>query len=122
MVALIASEKLKKARYSHVNVFHDMTNAFLCTPHSTLNHDATRNCKPNDAQLLKPRHEEACIQLECPDRKICMQLGVGGMVGDHGGPVSFMSAFHPAVQEWEKEMVANDESLLTTEDPITKNT
>ena len=49
-----------------------------------------------------------------------MRLGVGGMVGDHGGPVSFMEAFHPAVQEWEKEIVTNNEQLLTTEDPITK--
>ena len=100
LVALTASEKLKKAGYSHVNVFHDMTNAFLCTPHTTLNHNATRHCNTNDAQLLKQRHEQACIQLECPDRSICMRLGVGGMVGE--GPVSFMEALHPAVQEWEK--------------------
>ena len=69
IVAMIASDKLKHAGYSHVNVFHDMTNAFLCTPHSTLNENARNNCIARDAKLLQQRHEEASIVLECPDRK-----------------------------------------------------
>ena len=100
---MIASEKLKHAGYSHVNVFHDMTNAFLCTPHNTLNANARANCTARDAKLLKQRHEEASIILECPDKKICFQLGEGGMVGDHGGPISFMNAFHPGIKEWDEK-------------------
>ena len=99
-----------------------MTNAFLCTPHSTLNANATKNCNSNDAHLLKQRHEQASIQLECPDRSICLKLGEGGMVGDHGGPISFMTAFHPGVKEWEATIATNNEHLLAITDPITTQT
>jgi len=117
---MIASDKLKHAGYSHVNVFHDMTNAFLCTPHSTLNANARNNCIARDAKLLQQRHEEASIVLECPDRKICFQLGEGGMVGDHGGPISFMTSFHPGIKEWDEKVASDNEHLLATIDPITK--
>ena len=103
-----------------MNVFHDMTNAFLCTPHNTLNANARANCTARDAKLLKQRHEEASIVLECPDKKICFQLGEGGMVGDHGGPISFMNAFHPGIKEWDEKVASDNEHLLATIDPITK--
>ena len=66
------------------------------------------------------RHKESTIQLQCPDRDICLRMGEGGMVGDHGGPVSFMAAFHPGVEKWEKEVAISNEHLLEIEDPITK--
>ena len=102
LISMITSEKLKHVGYFHINVFHDMINAFLCAPHETLNQNATNICNVKDAHLLKQRHKEATIQLQCPERDTCLRLGDGGMVGDHGGLVSFMASFHPGVEKWEK--------------------
>ncbi len=96
-----------------------MTNAFLCTPHEILSKNAIMNINVKDAHLLMQRHKEASIQVQCPDRDICLRLGEAGMVGDHGGPVSFMSEFHPGVEKWEKEVAISNEHLLEIEDPIT---
>ena len=42
------------------------------------------------------------------------------MVGDHGGPTSFMNAFHPGIKEWDGKVASDNEHLLATIDPITK--
>ena len=48
-----------------------------------------------------------------------MRLGEGGRVCDHGGPVSFMTAFHPGEQEWDKLIAISNEHLLAIFDPLT---
>ena len=76
-----------------------MTDAFFCNPDATLNQNERQHYKPNEAHLFEQAHEEACVELERPDRSVCLQMGVGGMVGDdHGGLIEFMTAFHPGTK------------------------
>ena len=72
------------------------------------------------AHLLMQGHKEFTIQLQWPDRDICLRMVERGMVWDHGGLVSFMAFCHPDVEKWEKEIAVNNEHLLEIEDPITK--
>ena len=97
-----------------------MTNAFLCTPHDTLDSNAYSFCVEYDARLLSQRHREASTILNTPDRDITLRLGVGGMVGDHGGPVEFLNAFYPCIDTWKTALAEQGPSnLLICTDPIT---
>ena len=119
VIALISSAKLCKGGYSHINVFHDMTNAFLCTPHRTLDINARMCCdSAQDAKLLIERHHQACIKIDAPDGEVVLNLGVGGMVGDHGGPVEFMNAFHPVISKWNESVQTCNEHILLSTNPV----
>ena len=70
MVCNIISWKLKRLGLCHVNAFHDMTNAFLCTPHKTLDTLCRKHMCIEDATLMNQRHMSATIIFVCPDGKI----------------------------------------------------
>ena len=52
------------------------------------------------APLMRNKHMCATAVFDCPDGSIALNMGEGGMVGDHGGPIEFMHPFCEHVDAW----------------------
>ena len=58
---------------------------------------------PVDRDVIKLRHKHATTELRACDGVLCYKSGTGNLQGDGIGPPEFLSAYHPAIDEWQTE-------------------
>ncbi len=101
----VLNERLTKAGLSHIDTFHDLSNAFESTKHDLLDRSIMKHTQcEQDLTILQQRHHLSYMYVDCPDGQLILHAGHGGRQGDRIEPQKFVASFSPHIVEWRKDL------------------
>ena len=110
LIARIVGERLKGLQLCSVDSSHDMTNAFACTLHSSLEDQLESSFAVADRVFVKQRIRNSTGTLHTNDGILTFLVGTGSMMGTSEAPRQFLKAFTAPVRNL--NMRVHDKQLI----------
>ena len=104
-----------------MSLYFDQANAFASPTHSCLQRMLRERCKStSDYKLMKSRHLEAMVTVDCIEGSLTLAPQSRTLQGDGVACTQFSAVFDPAAEEWLKQ-VRQKYKMIDFQSPFCNN-
>lgn len=100
---LVVGERLRRDHgQSYTTMYYDLTNAYFCGTHATMDRAVEKYARPEDVELLCTRHRQSCLRIRAQqqEQESVLHVSSGAPPGDSTAANIFGDVFCPLLEEW----------------------